>query len=93
MPHHAGALSGAPFLILAMTSRTAADAHDWVRHLANIEFVEKPLSPASWWHAWRLISVLYPPPRRPAMSADALHDLDYTRYARWLRRITQYGHD
>jgi len=35
----------APFLILVMTSRTAADERDWVRQLANIEFLEKPLSP------------------------------------------------
>jgi len=34
-----------PFLILVMTSRTGADERDWVRALANIEFLEKPLSP------------------------------------------------
>lgn len=27
------------------------------------------------------------------MSADALHDLDYTQYARWLRRITAIDYD
>jgi CheY-like chemotaxis protein len=34
-----------PFLILVMTSMTASDERDWVRQLANIEFLEKPLSP------------------------------------------------
>jgi CheY-like chemotaxis protein len=36
---------GEPFLILVMTSMTAADERGWVRELANIEFLEKPLSP------------------------------------------------
>jgi DNA-binding response OmpR family regulator len=34
-----------PFLILVMTSMTAADERGWVRELANVEFLEKPLSP------------------------------------------------
>lgn len=34
-----------PFLILVMTSMTASDEREWVRQLANIEFLEKPLSP------------------------------------------------
>lgn len=33
------------FLILVMTSMTASDEREWVRQLANIEFLEKPLSP------------------------------------------------
>ena len=33
------------FLILVMTSRTAADERVWVQQLQNIEFLEKPLSP------------------------------------------------
>jgi DNA-binding response OmpR family regulator len=36
---------GEPFLILVMTSMTAADERAWVRELANVEFLEKPLSP------------------------------------------------
>lgn len=34
-----------PFLILVMTSMTAADERGWVRELPNVEFLEKPLSP------------------------------------------------
>jgi DNA-binding response OmpR family regulator len=34
-----------PFLILVMTSMTAADERTWVRTLPNVEFLEKPLSP------------------------------------------------
>jgi CheY-like chemotaxis protein len=34
-----------PFLILVMTSMTAAFEREWVRDLANVEFLEKPLSP------------------------------------------------
>jgi CheY-like chemotaxis protein len=34
-----------PFLILVMTSMTAADEREWVRKLSNIDFLEKPLSP------------------------------------------------
>ena len=34
-----------PFLILVMTSMTAADEREWVRKLNNIDFLEKPLSP------------------------------------------------
>lgn len=34
-----------PFPILVMTSMTAAEERDWVRDLANVEFLEKPLSP------------------------------------------------
>jgi CheY-like chemotaxis protein len=34
-----------PFLIMVMTSMTAADERSWVRELANVEFLEKPLSP------------------------------------------------
>ena len=34
-----------PFLILVMTSMTAAEERSWVRNLDNIEFLEKPLSP------------------------------------------------
>lgn len=34
-----------PFLILVMTSMTAADERDWVQQLPNTEFLEKPLSP------------------------------------------------
>lgn len=34
-----------PFLILVMTSMTAAEERTWVRGLANVEFLEKPLSP------------------------------------------------
>lgn len=33
------------FLILVMTSMTAAEERAWVRGLANVEFLEKPLSP------------------------------------------------
>lgn len=33
------------FLILVMTSMTAASEREWVRELPNIEFLEKPLSP------------------------------------------------
>jgi CheY-like chemotaxis protein len=33
------------FLILVMTSMTAADEREWVRKLPNIDFLEKPLSP------------------------------------------------
>ena len=33
------------FLILVMTSMTAIEERDWARHLANTEFLEKPLSP------------------------------------------------
>jgi len=33
------------FLILVMTSMTAAGEREWVRDLANVEFLEKPLSP------------------------------------------------
>ncbi|MGZ5202685.1 MAG: response regulator [Telluria sp.] len=33
------------FPILVMTSMTAAEERDWVRKLANVEFLEKPLSP------------------------------------------------
>jgi DNA-binding response OmpR family regulator len=33
------------FLILVMTSMTAADERVWVQQLQNIEFLEKPLSP------------------------------------------------
>lgn len=36
---------GEPFLILVMTSMTAADERSWVRELPNVEFLEKPLSP------------------------------------------------
>lgn len=36
---------GEPFLILVMTSMTAAGERAWVRELANVEFLEKPLSP------------------------------------------------
>jgi DNA-binding response OmpR family regulator len=34
-----------PFLILVMTSMTAAAERAWVRDLTNVEFLEKPLSP------------------------------------------------
>jgi CheY-like chemotaxis protein len=34
-----------PFLILVMTSMTAAEERTWVRALPNVEFLEKPLSP------------------------------------------------
>jgi DNA-binding response OmpR family regulator len=34
-----------PFLILVMTSMTAAEERSWVRELDNVEFLEKPLSP------------------------------------------------
>lgn len=34
-----------PFLILVMTSMTAAEERSWVKNLDNIEFLEKPLSP------------------------------------------------
>jgi CheY-like chemotaxis protein len=34
-----------PFLILVMTSMTASGEREWVRALANVEFLEKPLSP------------------------------------------------
>ena len=34
-----------PFLILVMTSMTAAEERTWVRSLPNVEFLEKPLSP------------------------------------------------
>ena len=33
------------FPILVMTSMTAAEERDWVRQLASVEFLEKPLSP------------------------------------------------
>jgi len=33
------------FLILVMTSMTAAEERSWVRSLSNVEFLEKPLSP------------------------------------------------
>ena len=33
------------FPILVMTSMTAAEERDWVRKLAGVEFLEKPLSP------------------------------------------------
>lgn len=33
------------FLILVMTSMTAIDEREWVKRLANTEFLEKPLSP------------------------------------------------
>lgn len=33
------------FLILVMTSMTAADEREWVRQLPRIDFLEKPLSP------------------------------------------------
>lgn len=33
------------FLILVMTSMTAAEERVWVQQLQNIEFLEKPLSP------------------------------------------------
>ncbi len=36
---------GEHFPILVMTSMTAADERTWVRSLANVEFLEKPLSP------------------------------------------------
>jgi len=36
---------GETFPILVMTSMTAADERAWVRSLANVEFLEKPLSP------------------------------------------------
>ena len=34
-----------PFLVLVMTSMTASEERSWVRSLANVEFLEKPLSP------------------------------------------------
>lgn len=34
-----------PFLILVMTSMTASGERSWVRSLASVEFLEKPLSP------------------------------------------------
>jgi CheY-like chemotaxis protein len=34
-----------PFLILVMTSMTAAAEREWVRDLTKVEFLEKPLSP------------------------------------------------
>lgn len=34
-----------PFLMLVMTSMTAAEERSWVKNLANVEFLEKPLSP------------------------------------------------
>jgi DNA-binding response OmpR family regulator len=34
-----------PFLVLVMTSMTGAEERSWVRELANVEFLEKPLSP------------------------------------------------
>ena len=33
------------FPVLVMTSMTAAGEREWVRNLANVEFLEKPLSP------------------------------------------------
>lgn len=33
------------FLILVMTSMTAADEREWVRQLPRVDFLEKPLSP------------------------------------------------
>jgi DNA-binding response OmpR family regulator len=36
---------GETFLIMVMTSMTAAEERSWVRDLANVEFLEKPLSP------------------------------------------------
>lgn len=33
------------FLILVMTSMTASGEREWVRDLAHVEFLEKPLSP------------------------------------------------
>jgi len=36
---------GNPFLILVMTSMTASEERVWVRELAQVEFLEKPLSP------------------------------------------------
>jgi CheY-like chemotaxis protein len=36
---------GELFPVLVMTSMTAAEERDWVRKLANVEFLEKPLSP------------------------------------------------
>lgn len=33
------------FLILVMTSMTAAEERSWVNKLGNVEFLEKPLSP------------------------------------------------
>jgi CheY-like chemotaxis protein len=33
------------FPIFVMTSMTAASEREWVRELANVEFLEKPLSP------------------------------------------------
>jgi CheY-like chemotaxis protein len=34
-----------PFPILVMTSMTASGEREWVRELANVDFLEKPLSP------------------------------------------------
>jgi CheY-like chemotaxis protein len=34
-----------PFPIFVMTSMTASGERDWVRELANVDFLEKPLSP------------------------------------------------
>jgi CheY-like chemotaxis protein len=34
-----------PFLILVMTSMTASAERAWVKELAQVEFLEKPLSP------------------------------------------------
>lgn len=36
---------GNRFLILVMTSMTASEERVWVRELAQVEFLEKPLSP------------------------------------------------
>ena len=33
-----------PFLILVMTSMTAAEERSWVRELDNVEFLEKPVT-------------------------------------------------
>ena len=34
-----------PFPIFVMTSMTASGEREWVRELANVDFLEKPLSP------------------------------------------------
>jgi CheY-like chemotaxis protein len=35
----------APFPIFVMTSMTASNEREWVKELANVDFLEKPLSP------------------------------------------------
>ncbi len=94
VPHRARPLSGRalPDLRDDLDDGAPASANGCANWRTSISSKSRSAR-ANWSRAWRPILRMPLPSRRTPMQPDTLNDLDYTRYARWLRRITGAEHD